>query len=124
MDEVSVVHPDGRTAGPATPGMDRQQAFGMERLWAGWVRGEPGTVSGWHHHGEHETVFYVLAGTFRLEFGAGGSRAVEAGPGDFAYVPARAVHRERVPSDVPAEAVVFRAGEGGSAFNLDGPDPA
>jgi uncharacterized RmlC-like cupin family protein len=25
------------------------------------VRTEPGMVSGWHHHGEYETVIYVLS---------------------------------------------------------------
>lgn len=123
MDEVRVVRPSERTAGPPTPGMDRQQAFETGTLWAGWVRAEAGTASAWHHHGEHETAFCVLSGAMLLEFGPGGDRAVEAGPGDFVYVPKRLVHRESVPSAEAAEVVVFRTGTGGSTFNVDGPEP-
>lgn len=121
---IRVVRPGERTAGPPTPGMDRQQAFETDTLWAGWVRAEPGTVSAWHHHGEHETAFCLVAGRMRLEFGPGGAETTEAGPGDFVYVPRHIVHRESVPSSDAAEVVVFRAGTGGSTFNVDGPEPA
>jgi uncharacterized RmlC-like cupin family protein len=30
-------------------------------------------ISGWHHHGDHESVIYVLSGALRMEFGSGGS---------------------------------------------------
>jgi uncharacterized RmlC-like cupin family protein len=121
QDEIRVVTPDERTAGPPTPGMDRQQAFAGDDLWAGLVRTESGMVSGWHHHGEYETVIYVLRGALKLEFGPNGSNSVEAGPGDFAYVPKGAVHRESNPSAEPADVIVVRAGVGEPTFNLDGP---
>jgi hypothetical protein len=73
QDPILVVTPVDRTAGPATPGMDRQQAVATEGTWAGFVRTEAGMVSGWHHHGEYETVIYVLSGALMMEFGPNGS---------------------------------------------------
>lgn len=121
-DRVVVVTPAERTAGPATPGMDRQQAVAAAGVWAGFVRTEPGMRSGWHHHGEYETVIYVLTGSLRIEFGPGGSEAVEAVPGDFVHVPKATIHREENPSDEPGDLVAVRAGRGESTINVDGPD--
>lgn len=123
-DGIEVVRPEDRTTGPQTPGMDRQQAFATDTLWAGFVRTEGGLVSGWHHHGGYETVIYVLDGTLRLEYGPGGADAVEARPGDFVRVPKGVVHRESDPSPEPANVVVVRVGSGQSTFNVDGPPPA
>jgi uncharacterized RmlC-like cupin family protein len=123
-ERIVVVTPGQRAPGPATPGMDRQQAVATGGMWSGLVRTEPGMVSGWHHHGEHESVIYVLSGRLRMEFGPGGAETAEAAPGDFIYVPRRAVHREANPSDEPADIVVVRAGRGESTVNLDGPPPA
>jgi uncharacterized RmlC-like cupin family protein len=69
-------------------------------------------LSGWHHHGDYETTIYVLTGLLRMEFGPDGSTTVEAGPGDFVYVPKGVVHRESNPSANPADIVVVRAGRG------------
>jgi uncharacterized RmlC-like cupin family protein len=80
-------------------------------------------VSGWHHHGDFETVIYVLRGALKMEFGPNGQVTVEAGPGDFVYVSKGAVHRESNPSSEPAEIIVVRAGVGESTFNVDGPAP-
>jgi uncharacterized RmlC-like cupin family protein len=122
-DPVLLVTPADRKPGPATPGMDRQQAFATGGTWSGFVRTEPGMVSGWHHHGEYESVIYVLTGALKMEFGPRGSNTVEAGPGDFVYVPKGAVHRESNPSAEPADIIVVRAGAGESLFNVDGPAP-
>ena len=121
QDPVRLVRPAERTPGPATPGMDRQQAFATDGMWAGLVRTEPGMVSGWHHHGEFESVIYVLSGALRMEFGPGGEQVLEAEPGDYLYVPKGAVHREGNPSSEPADIIVVRAGSGESTFNVDGP---
>ena len=101
--------------------MERQQAVATDGMWSGTARTDAGMVSGWHHHGDHETTIYVLTGALLMEFGRGGSRTVEAGPGDFVYVPKGAVHRESNPSAEPADIVVVRAGWGKSTINLDGP---
>jgi uncharacterized RmlC-like cupin family protein len=120
-EEIVVVTPGRRRPGPSTPGMERQEAFATDRLWSGVARTEPGMVSGWHHHGEYETTIYVLTGSLRMEFGPDGSSTLEAGPGDFVYVPKGAVHRESNPSAEPADIVVVRAGQGESTINVDGP---
>ena len=104
--------PAERGPGPVTPGMDRRRPS-PPREWSGFLRTEPGMVSGWHHHVEYETVIYVLSGTLKMEFGPNGSNAVEAGPDDFVYVPKGAVHRESNPSTARADAIVVRAGVGG-----------
>ena len=101
--------------------MDRQQAFASDEMWSGFVRTEVGMISGWHHHGEYESVIYVLTGALRMEFGPGGSNVLEAGPGDFMCVPKSVVHRESNPSTEVAEIIVVRAGRGESTFNVDGP---
>jgi uncharacterized RmlC-like cupin family protein len=121
QDQIRVVTPGDRTAGPSTPRMDRQQASASERMWAGLVRTEPGMVSGWHHHGGYETAIYVLTGSLRMEFGPGGASVVEAVPGDFVCVPPGAVHRESNPSPQAADLVVVRAGQGESTVNVAGP---
>jgi uncharacterized RmlC-like cupin family protein len=120
-DEILVVTPGRRRPGPSTPGMARQEAVATDRMWSGVARTEPGMVSGWHHHGEYETTIYVLTGSLRMEFGPDGSSMLEAGPGDFVYVPKGAVHRESNPSAEPADIVVVRAGRGESTINVDGP---
>jgi len=121
QDQILVVTPGDRKAGPSTPGMDRQQAFATDDIWSGFVRTEAGMVSGWHHHGEYDSVIYVLTGLLRMEFGSDGSSTVDAGPGDFVHVPRGVVHRESNPSAQPADIVVVRAGRGESTINVDGP---
>lgn len=124
QDQVLVVRAEERTAGPPTPGMRREQAFATEGLWAGFVTTEPGMVSAWHHHGEYDSAIYVLRGALRMESGPGGRSTVDAGPGDFVFVPRHIVHRESNPSSTPAEVITVRSGHGESTFNVDGPDPA
>jgi uncharacterized RmlC-like cupin family protein len=104
-----------------TPGMSRQVAMHRDGMWTGTVDTEPGAVSAWHHHGDHETTLYVVSGRMRLESGPGGSHVVEAGPGDFLRVPAGAVHRESNPSEETARAVIVRCGTGDPTYNVDGP---
>lgn len=120
---VRVVRPEELVAADPTAGMRRQRAFEAPGLWAGVVDTDPGAASGWHHHGEHESSLYVVAGRMRLEFGPGGRSAVEAQVGDFMHVPAGTVHRESNPGDVVSRAVIARAGEGAPTVNVDGPDP-
>lgn len=122
-EQLRVVRPDELEPADPTPGMARQRAFETPGLWAGIVDTDPGTESGWHHHGVHETSLYIVSGTMRFEFGAGGGSAVEARAGDFVHVPAGVVHRERNPGDVACRVVIARAGSGGvPTVNVDGPD--
>ena len=101
-----------------TPGMTRAQAIGANGLTSGTVSVSPGVMSGWHHHGTHETSIYVLKGTLRMESAEG---AFDAREGDFIHVPAGAVHRESNPGSEPNLAVFSRAGSGAVTVNVDGP---
>lgn len=109
------------SAGPSTAGMVRTQAVATDRVWAGVVRTEPGAVSGWHHHGEHESVIYVAGGALRMESGEHGQDVFDAQPGDFVFVPPYCVHREGNTTDVVATLVVTRSGQGPSVVNVAGP---
>jgi uncharacterized RmlC-like cupin family protein len=119
--DVHRIPPEERTEGSPTPGMIREEAISTERMWAGLARTDAGMASGWHHHGEHESTIYVLSGTLRMEFGPGGSEVLDAGPGDFVYVSAGAVHRESNPTDEESQLVVVRSGSGAPVVNVDGP---
>ena len=113
---------DELTLSDPTPGMSRSVAMHDAGMWTGVVDTEPGSVSGWHHHGEHETSLYVVRGRMRLESGPGGRDVVEAGPGEFLHVPAGTVHRESNPSpDQESVAVIARAGRGTPTVNVAGP---
>lgn len=104
-----------------TPGMTRQLATHEAGMWTGVVDTEPGAVSGWHHHGDHETTLYVVHGTMRLESGPEGREVVEARAGDFLRVPAGAVHRESNPGEDGSRAVIVRCGTGVPTVNVEGP---
>ncbi|HSJ50239.1 MAG TPA: cupin domain-containing protein [Actinomycetota bacterium] len=121
MANVLRVRPGERVAGPTTPGMVREQAIATEDLWCGFVTTRPGMASGWHHHGGHRTLFYVLSGVVRIEHGAGGGESFDAEPGDIVLIPDQEVHRESNPASEPASVVVVRAGAGETVVNVEGP---
>ena len=120
-DPVSLIRPEDRVEGDATPGMMREQAVVTGDMWAGLVRTEPGMVSGWHHHGHYETSIYVISGLLRMESGPGGESIVEASSGDFLYVPREAIHREANPGDTESQIVVVRVGHGPTVINVRTP---
>jgi len=122
-ERVVRIGPEDRIAGEGTPGMVREEAVASGQMWAGVARTDAGMVSGWHHHGEHDSVIYVVSGVLRMESGPGGTEVVEAHPGDFISVPPGAVHREGNPSNEEARIVVFRSGTGPVVVNVEGPDP-
>ena len=84
MAEVRVVKPGERDASTAqTPGMHREEAcgaktVGAEKLWVGHVHVGEGVRSGPHHHGELESVIYVISGNARFRFGDNLEHTVEA----------------------------------------------
>jgi uncharacterized RmlC-like cupin family protein len=91
-----------------TPGIDKTSA-GASKIWLGHVTAVPNTMSAPHHHGDAETAVYVLKGRVRIYFGEDLKRFVEAGPGDYLFVPANTPHIEGNPYDEPAEAIVSRS---------------
>jgi uncharacterized RmlC-like cupin family protein len=118
---VRITANESITAGPAMPGMIREQAIATDGLWAGLARTEPGMDSGWHHHGDHESAIYVLSGSLRMESGPGGASVFDAEPGDFLYVPRGAIHRELNLGVVESQIIVARAGHGPTTTNVEGP---
>ena len=101
-----------------TAGMTRRHAISADGLTSGTVTTKPGVVSGWHHHGTHETSIYILRGTLRMEFAGG---AFDAHEGDFIHMPAGAVHRESNPGTESNLAVFSRAGTGTVTVNVEAP---
>lgn len=124
MAEISILSGASLDEAIATPGMVRRDGLIAGHVRVIHVRTAPGTASGWHHHAEHETVGYVLAGRLRLEWGPGGERLVDAGPGDYFRIPPGVVHRESNPDAEEQVVVGFRIGTGVSVVNVDGPEPA
>ncbi|MBZ5604968.1 MAG: cupin domain-containing protein [Acidobacteriia bacterium] len=109
---------------PQTPGMTRAAAItnavaGANKLWAGTVVVEPNAKTGAHHHGEVETVLYIVRGRARFRWGEKLEYFAEADPGDFIYVPPYVPHQEMNASpDMPVEAVVVRSGQEPVVVNL------
>jgi uncharacterized RmlC-like cupin family protein len=110
---------------PQTPGMTRAAAIsyakaGAQKLWAGTVVVEPNAKTGAHHHGELETVLYIVRGRARFRWGDNLEFVDEAGPGDFIFVPPFVPHQEiNARPDEPVEAVVVRSGQEPIVVNLD-----
>jgi uncharacterized RmlC-like cupin family protein len=119
---VRRIRPDERTEGPATAGMIREEALATAAMWAGYVRTGPGTISGWHHHGDFESVIFVTTGALVMEFGPEGGEKLEAQPGDFLYVAPGAIHRESNPTAEESHIIVVRAGSGVPVINVEGPE--
>lgn len=117
---------------PQTAGMSRAAAIthartGASKLWAGTVVVQPGAKTGPHHHGELETVLYVVRGRCRMRWGDALEFSEEAAAGDFIYVPPYVPHQEiNANPEEPCEAVVVRSGQDPIVVNLDvdTPEPA
>ena len=110
-----------RHAAVQTAGVLREQAFSTDDAWVGVVTTEPGEMSGWHHHGDHETYAYVVSGLKRIEYGPGGTRVLIAGPDDFIHLPKGLIHREGNPSEEVSRSIAFRLGSGPATINVEGP---
>jgi uncharacterized RmlC-like cupin family protein len=84
---------------PQTPGLVRDVAFDGRNPDAAHLSAfrstvKPGAATGAHHHGDQETVLYVISGTSRFRWGDRLEHVAEAGPGDFVFVPSHVVHQE------------------------------
>ncbi|MCB1502133.1 MAG: cupin domain-containing protein [Bauldia sp.] len=108
-----------------TPGMERAAAInfarvGAQKIWAGTVRIDANAKTGAHHHGELESVIYVLKGRARMRWGERLEYVAEAGPGDFIFVPPFVPHQEiNASTDEPLECVVVRSDNEAVVVNLD-----
>jgi uncharacterized RmlC-like cupin family protein len=108
-----------------TPGMDRKAAVnfarvGAQKIWAGTVNIHPDAKTGAHHHGELESVIYVVSGRARMRWGERLEFVAEAGPGDFIFVPPFVPHQEiNASASEPLECVVVRSDNEAVVVNLD-----
>jgi uncharacterized RmlC-like cupin family protein len=99
-DGVRVIKGDQLDANTAqTPGMHREAAInyarvGAQKIWAGTVSIAANAKTGVHHHGELESVIYVVKGHARMRWGERLEYVAEAWPGDFIYVPPFVPHQE------------------------------
>src|SRR5918992_1803118 len=112
-----------------TPGMTRAAAIthartGATKLWAGTVTIHPDAKTGPHHHGELESVIYVVSGNARMRWGESLEYVAEAGPGDFIFVPPFVPHQEiNANPDEPLECVLVRSDNEAVVVNITDVDP-
>jgi uncharacterized RmlC-like cupin family protein len=122
---VRIVHANELdTNTPQTAGMSRAAAIdfaraGAQKIWAGTVTIDPAAKTGAHHHGELESVIYVLKGRARMRWGERLEYVADAGPGDFIFVPPYVPHQEINAANEPLECVVVRSGQDAVVVNLD-----
>jgi uncharacterized RmlC-like cupin family protein len=116
MPGIRIVSPDSFDTGTAqTPGSERQAAITRQHgidtsLWGGMFEVEPGARTGIHHHGEQQTIAYVLSGVCEVRWGERGEYKASAKQGDFIHVPAFLPHMEINPSEIePFRWVVVRS---------------
>jgi uncharacterized RmlC-like cupin family protein len=98
-----------------TPGSERRAAIApalgiASAIWGGVFEVEPRSRTGIHHHGEQDTIAYVLSGICEVRWGARGDFAGRAKAGDVIHVPAFLTHMEINPSELePFRWVVVRS---------------
>jgi uncharacterized RmlC-like cupin family protein len=108
-----------------TLGMQRRAAVttqrtGATKLWAGTVTIDAKAKTGAHHHGDLESVIYVVSGMARLRWGDRLEYVAEAEQGDFIFVPPYVPHQEiNASDDLQLHCVLARSGQTGLVVNLD-----
>src|SRR6202050_5238257 len=108
-----------------TLGMQRRAAVttgrtGATKLWAGTVTIDAKAKTGAHHHGDLESVIYVVKGVARLRWGDRLEFVAEAEAGDFIYVPPAVSHQGvTARQDLQLHCVLARRGQTGLVYNLD-----
>lgn len=125
-DGVRVIRADELDDNTAqTLGMQRRAAVttastGAAKLWAGTVTIDAHAKTGAHHHGDLESVIYVVNGVARLRWGDRLEFLAEAEAGDFIYVPPYVPHQEiNASAEAKLHCVLARSGQQGLVVNLD-----
>lgn len=125
MSNIEALPANALSETPSTPGLTRHLAFKDDNIMVIRSRAEPRTISGWHHHSDHDVYGYVVSGTLHLENAGDEKDAITVGPGDFFHVPPNTVHRESNPSsDKGGEVILFLRGSGPLVVNVDKSDQA
>ena len=95
---------------------------GANKLWAGTVNIHPNAKTAPHHHGELESIIYIISGRARMRWGERLEFVAEAGPGDFIFVPPFVPHQEiNANPNEPLSCVVVRSDHEPVVVNLDIP---
>jgi uncharacterized RmlC-like cupin family protein len=108
-----------------TLGMQRRAAIttartGATKLWAGTVTIDAKAKTGAHHHGDLESVIFVVNGVAQLRWGDRLEFIAEAEAGDFIYIPPYLPHQEiNASEDLQLHCVLARSGQTGLVYNLD-----
>jgi quercetin dioxygenase-like cupin family protein len=125
MSKIEALRGDALPEAPSTPGIVRYLAFDGEGYLIVRSQANPGAISAWHHHGDHDVYGYILSGSERFEYGPMGEDAVVVNQGDFFHIPPHVIHRDVNPSpNEGQEAILFFRGTGPVVVNVDGPDLA
>ena len=107
-----------------TPGMFRQAAInkarvGAQKIWAGTVSIQADAKTGVHHHGELESVIYIVSGKARMRWGENLEFVAEGEAGDFIFVPPFVPHQEiNASPDSTLECVLVRSDNEAVVVNL------
>ncbi|WP_424813155.1 cupin domain-containing protein [Roseococcus sp. YIM B11640] len=110
---------------PETMGMGRMVAIsgsrnGAQRLWAGTNLIRPGAKTGPHHHGELESIIYIVRGHALMRWGDRLEFITKAGPGDWFLVPPYVPHQELNASDTEElHCVLVRSGTEEVVVNIE-----
>jgi uncharacterized RmlC-like cupin family protein len=123
---VRVVHKDQLDSNtPQTPGMHRLAAItkdsaNAQKIWAGTVDIAPDAKTGPHHHGELESIIYIVRGRARMRWGENLEYVAEAAAGDFIFVPPWVPHQEiNASPDETLECVLVRNDQDPVVVNLE-----
>jgi quercetin dioxygenase-like cupin family protein len=122
MSTIQVMKTDALPEATSNQGFKRHLAFKGDGYLVVRARGEPGSISGWHHHGDYDVYGYLVTGSARFESNTGKEDSVSLKKGDFFHVPHHTVHREINPSSTEEnEFILFLRGNGPMVFDLDDP---
>jgi len=123
MSSVKVLKAETLSEATSNQGFTRHIAFKGGGSLVVRARGEPGSISGWHHHGDYDVYGYLVSGSGRFEGNTGREEdSVSLRKGDFFHVPPHTLHREINPSSKEGnEYILFLRGTGPMVFDLDDP---
>ena len=98
---------------------------GSTALYSSIVTTAPGGRTRIHHHGPCETSIYIQSGVARYTWGPTGlEHTMDAGAGDFVYIPAGEIHVEENASEAEPLVVVLTRNcpDSHVVYMDDGPD--
>jgi len=116
-----IVASDGQNADMARAVAISRETAGSTNLYSSIVTTAPSGRTEVHHHGECETSIFILSGRARYTWGPTGlEQSMDAGEGDFVYIPAGEIHvEENASATEPLVVVLTRNCPGSVVHYLD-----